>query len=233
MSNIIEGFTEATLAGSYVRMGICGPSGCGKTLTALKLAAVLGTRVCILETERDTAKLYVNNPDVPKPYYIKQLTKFHPDNYIKWVNNAADHGFDVCIIDSLTPSWNGANGVLDIAGSDIRGWKTATPKYQELVQCVTGMNNRMHVIATFRSKQEHVMAMDEATGKMKVTKKGLLPIHRDEMIYEWDIVGDMDMSHTISFDGVGKTRASVLDGKTFEKPGQELGSIIRDWLKGE
>jgi DNA polymerase III delta prime subunit len=227
-------FTEAVLDGNaYVRMALCGPSGCGKTLTALLLAAVLGKRVCVLETERDTAKLYTKHSGVPKPYFVKQLTKFSPDNYIKWVNNAADEGFDVCIIDSLTPSWNGAQGVLDIAGSDIRGWKTATPKYYELVNCVTGMNNRMHIIATFRSKQEHTIALDEATGKMRVTKKGLLPIHRDEMIYEWDIVGDMDMDHTISFNGIGKTRASVLDGKTFDKPGSELGLMIKGWLKGE
>lgn len=227
-------FIEATLDdNAFVRMGITGPSGCGKTLTALLIAAVLGKRVCVLETERDTAKLYTKYPNVPQPYYIKQLTKFSPDNYIKWVNVAASEGFDVCIIDSLTPSWNGKQGVLEIAGGDIRGWKTATPKYQDLVECVTGMNNRMHIIATFRSKQEHAMSLDEATGKMKVTKKGLLPIHRDEMIYEWDIVGDMDMDHTMSFNGIGKTRASVLDGKTFDKPGAELGLLIKDWLAGK
>lgn len=228
-------FIEATLnENAFVRMAICGPSGCGKTLTALLLAAVLGKRVCVIETERDTAKLYINHSGVPKPYFVKQLTKFSPDNYIKWVNLAADEKFDVCIIDSLTPSWTGKQGVLDIADNDIRGWKTATPKYNELVECVTGMNNRMHIIATFRSKQMHSITLDPArNNKMIVTKKGMLPIHKDEMIYEWDIVGDMDMEHTMSFNGIGKTRASILDGKVFEKPGLELGLLIKDWLSGK
>lgn len=227
-------FDIATLENSFVRMALTGASGAGKTLTALKIANYLAPqgRVVVLETERDTARLYVNDPDTPKPYYIKKLTSGVPKNYIKWITNAANEGFDVCIIDSLSPSWNGKGGVLDIAGGDIRGWKAATPEYQSLVDCVTGFNTQMHVIATLRSKMEYALVTDEATGKLVVTKKGMAPIARDELVYEFDIVGDMDMAHTVHFGGVGKSRCSALDGKTFDKPGKDVANIISRWLGG-
>jgi len=227
-------FEVATLDNSYVRMAITGASGSGKTLTALKIANVLAPqgRVVVLETERDTARLYINHLDTPKPYYIKKLTSGVPKNYIKWVTNAANEGFEVCIIDSLSPSWNGKGGVLSIADNDIRGWKTATPEYIELVECITGFNTRMHVIATLRSKMQYELTTDPVTNKLVVRKLGKAPIARDEMEYEFDIVGDMNMDHVLSFNNIGKTRCSELDGKTFEKPGADVALIIKNWLNG-
>lgn len=225
-------FTQASTESSYVRLALCGASGTGKTLTALKLARWLGDRVCVIDTERSTAKLYADHPDTPKPYFVRDLRRFQADNYIALLAAAADQGFDVCIIDSLTPSWNGTNGILDLAGSDVRGWKTATPKYHELMNAVTGYNDRMHVIVTLRSKMDYALTPDPATGKLRVEKKGLAPIHREETPYEFDIVGDLDMDHTLRFGGVGKSRCPELDGREFSKPGKEVADIINAWLRG-
>lgn len=230
-------FHIATIEGSYLRMAIAGPSGSGKTLTALKLAKGLSHHsTVVIDTERDTAKLYANHSETPKPYYVFNLAKYTPQHYIKLLSEvaaSADPYFDVCIIDSLTPSWNKTGGVLDIAGSDIRGWKTANPQYVELVEAVTGYNHRMHVICTLRSKMDYVIEPDPVTNKMRVTKHGMQPIHRDELPYEFDIVGQLDQDHVMSFDGVGKLRCDVLDGRTFTKPGKDLADILNVWLHGD
>lgn len=226
-------FKEATTTNSFVRMALTGASGTGKTLTALKLARWLGEKVAVIDTESGTAKLYANHEDTPKPYFVYELNnKFQVANYVALIAAVADQGFNVCIVDSLTPSWNRNQGILDVAGSDIRGWKVATPQYYELINALTGYNSRMHLIATLRSKMDYAMERDEASGKMVVRKKGLAPIHRDELVYEFDLVGDLDSEHTLSFGGVGKTRCPALDNRSFEKPGKDLALLIRNWLEG-
>lgn len=225
-------FLPASTENTYVRMALVGGSGSGKTLTALKIAKALGDRVYVLDTERNTARLYANHPETPKPYYIYNLKRFEPQAYCMALDEVAAAGANVCIVDSITPSWNGQGGTLDIAGSDIRGWKTATPLYNDLVNKLTSFNTSMHVIVTLRSKMEYSMAIDPATGKMKVEKVGMQPIHRDEFTYEWDLVGSMDQSHTLSFGGVGKSRFPALDNQSFANPGAELGEAILEALQG-
>ena len=231
-------FSIATIEGSYLRMALAGPSGSGKTLTALKLARHISkAATVVIDTERDTARLYANRSDVPNPFYIFNLKKYKPDSYIKILSEvveSSDPYFDFCIIDSLTPSWNKTDGILDIAGGDIRGWKAATPKYNELVDTITGYNNRMHIIATLRSKPEYKLETSQVTGKLAVTNHGMQPIHRDELPYEFDIVGQLDEDHNLTFNGVGKQRTGeLLDGKSFDRPGKELADLLSRWLSGE
>jgi len=226
-------FKIATIENSFVRMALAGPQGSGKTLTALKLARWLGTKTVVVDTENDTAKLYADHLDTPKPYYIYNLNRFEPQAYCQVVAAVAASDADVCIIDSLSHSWNGKGGILEIAGGDIRGWKAANPEYQKLVTQITSYNRRMHVIVTLRAKQEYVLERDDVTSKMTVVKHGMAPIHRDELPYEFDIVGMLDQNNVIRFDGVGKTRCAELRGKTFADPGKELADIINNWLKGE
>lgn len=227
-------FTEASTENTYARIALTGAAGSGKTLTALKLAAGLGKRVAVIDTERDTAKLYAHHPDVPKPYFVYKLKKFMPQAYCQVIDEmlATDPAFDVCIIDSISPSWNKQGGVLDIAGENIRGWKQATPEYDKLVEKLTGQNDRVHMIVTLRSKMDYALEPDPATGKLSVRKLGMQPIHRDEFLYEFDIVGSLDQDHTLSFGGIGKTRFSALDKKSFENPGANVAALILEALQG-
>ena len=230
-----EAFEVATITGSYLRMLLTGASGSGKTLTALKIAAVLSERkVCVIDTESNTARLYANEPDVPKPYYVKNLTKFRVANYLKYIEEAYNAGADVCIVDSITPAWNKKDGILEHVGSNMINWgKIGNPEYFALVDALTTWNDRMHIIATARSKMQYELSTNAVTGKLDVVAKGLEPIQRQELPYEFDIVGDIDKEHhVISFNGVGKLRCTALDGKSFEKPGKELGLILKAWLNG-
>lgn len=235
MTTTIE-FAPAMLDGTdYVRLGITGASGSGKTLTSLKLAAVLGTKVAVIDTEDGSAKLFANSKGVPKPYFVKELKKFQVANYVALLNAAYESGHDCCIVDSLTPSWNKKNGILDAVGGDIRNWKTTgNPQYDELMDTLKSFRKRMHIICTLRADMEYGLEPDPATGKIRVVKYGMKPEHRKDTPYEFDLFGYIDRTHTLSFDeGSGKQRCEALDGKTFDKPGTELGLIIKQWLAGK
>jgi len=225
-------FKEATLENSYLRMAITGVSGSGKTLTALKLAKVLANKVIVIDTENDSAKLFSKHPDVPNPYFVYNLTKFKVGNYVALIKEAANQGFDCCIIDSLTPSWNKRDGILDQVGGNVRNWKdVGNPQYDALIEEIQAYRNRMHIIATIRAKAEVALEKDDQ-GKLIVKSMGIQPQHRDSLPYEFDIVGHIDQQHVMRFDGMGKQRCVALDGLEFAYPGTDLGIILKEWLAG-
>lgn len=222
---------QASLENTHLRMLLAGPSGSGKTLTALKLAYYLGGKTIVIDTERDTAKLFANHAETPKPYDIYNLKKYAPKYYIAVIEEIVND-YDIIIVDSITPSWNKTDGILDIAGGKFGGWRDANPEYYRLMDCLTGYNDRAHFICTVRSKMDYAYKLEPSTGKYEVSKLGLAPVHRDETPYEFDIVGQLDETHTLTFTGVGKSRVDALDGKSFTKPGKDLADILNNWLTG-
>ena len=107
---------------------------------------------------------------------------------------AEQHGYDIIIVDSLSHAWNGKGGVLEIVdevlarkktSNSMVGWKEATPIHQNLIENI--VSSGIHIIATMRSKQEYVIEKD-SKGKTQINKKGLAPIQRDGMEYEFDVV---------------------------------------------
>ena len=53
-------FAPATKEQSKARVALDGPSGSGKTYTALTIAAALGSRIAVIDTERGSARKYAN-----------------------------------------------------------------------------------------------------------------------------------------------------------------------------
>lgn len=216
-------FKPAHLTQSRVRMALTGPTGSGKTYTALAIATALSDRVAVVDTEQGSASLYRKLFS----FDVVNLSKYTPRYYIQMIEAAAAAGYGALVIDSLSPSWNGTGGILEIAGGNIRGWKDATPEYNSLVQTLIRYRSKMHIIATLRSKMKHALETDESTGRLVVRKLGLEAIHRDELPYEFDIIGDLTTDHAITF---SKSRCAALDGRTFTKPGSEVATIISEWL---
>ncbi len=224
------GFQRATKKQAKARIGLIGPSGSGKTYTALRLATNMGMRVALIDTEHGSASKYADKFE----FDVMELINYHPQNYIDGIKEAEAAGYDVLIIDSLSHAWSGTGGILDIVDTATAksrsgnafttGWREASPLHNKLIESM--LSARLHLIVTMRSKMDYVLE-DDGKGGKKPRKVGLAPVQRDGMEYEFDIVGDMDLEHNFI---VSKTRCDLLDGKVFNKPGEDLAAIIMGWL---
>lgn len=224
------GFQKATKKQAKARIGIIGPSGSGKTYTALRLATAIGKKVALIDTEHGSASKYADKFD----FDVMELFDYHPQNYINGIKEAEAAGYDVLVIDSLSHAWAGTGGILDIVdtitvksksgNAFTTGWREATPIHNNLIDTILGA--KLHIIATMRSKTEYVLE-DDGKGGKRPRKVGMAPVQRDGMEYEFDIVGDMDQEHNFI---ISKTRCDLLDGKVFNKPGEDLAAIILQWL---
>ena len=83
-----------------------------------------------------------------------------------------------------------------------------------------------HKIVTMRNKSSYVVEIN-SKGKQAPREIGLQPVQRDGLKYDFDIVGDMDHEHNLI---MGAVRYDKLDGKVFNKPGQEFVDILIDFI---
>lgn len=224
-------FTKAVKAKAKLRMAIYGPSGSGKTWTSLALATGLaaGGKVALLDTEHGSASKYADKYD----FDTLALDSFNPQHYIDAISAAEAAGYSVLVIDSLTHAWTGKDGALELvdraarksaSGNSYVAWKDITPLQNALVDKLLSAN--LHIIATMRAKTEYSQEKDDR-GKTVIRKMGVEPVQRDQMIYEFDIVGVMDQSNALVIE---KTRMAELSGQVFEKPNGTLATQIALWL---
>lgn len=219
-------FKKATREQAKLRMAIDGPAGSGKTYTALRVATALvpGGRIAVIDTERRSAAKYGGGK--PFDFDTDEPRTFSPKDYVTSIKEAAEAGYDVLIIDSLSHAWAGTGGALEIVDSHSdkfgKGWRSVTPMHNALVDAI--LTAPMHVIVTMRSKMEYVI--DEKT--KKITKVGLKPVQREGMEYEFDVVIDMNDLHVGT---VSKSRCSDIADRTYPQPGEALAETLRSWLE--
>ena len=219
-------FQRATRTQKKLRMALHGPSGSGKTFTALEIAKGLGDKIALIDTERGSAALYGDK----FAFDTVELDYFSVDTYISAINEAAEAGYDVLIIDSLSHAWNGLGGVLDAVNNTkgntfTDGWgKVGTPQQNRLMDAI--LKCPCHVIATLRVKTDYEVERDDR-GKVTPKKVGLAPVQRDGVEYEFDIVGSLNLENTLS---VEKSRMIDLAGRIIPKPDRKLGAHILAWL---
>ena len=224
-------FTKATKKQAKLRLGIIGPAGSGKTFTALRVAARLGGRIALLDSEHGSASKYADK------FSFDQVTPadFSPTQYIEAIRAAEVGNYDVLILDGLSAAWAGTGGILQQVDDITRksrsgnafttGWREATPLHNKLIDAMLGA--KVHIIATLRSKTEYVM-QDDGKGRKVPRKVGMAPIQRDGMEYEFDVVGELTVdNHELV---ITKTRCSDLDEKSFVKAGPEFADILIRWL---
>lgn len=221
-------FKPAQKLQKKLRMALMGPSGSGKTFTALQLATELAGdgKIALLDTERGSASLYSDR----FTFDACELESFNPQNYIDAIAAAAQAGYKVLVIDSLSHAWVGEGGVLDQVNkrggnSFTDGWgKVGTPLQNALLKAV--LEAPMHVIATMRVKTEYAVEQD-ARGKSVPKRVGLAAVQRDGVEYEFDIIGVLDIQNTLTIE---KTRMAALSGQIINKPDGKLGRQIGEWL---
>jgi len=222
-------FKKASKAQAKLRLGLIGPAGSGKTMSALRIAAGLGGRVAVIDTERGSASLYAGERGMD--FDVLELDTYEAENFIIAIKDAEAAGYDVLIIDSLSHAWAGKGGILEFVdkaakrsgGGSFAGWRDATPLHNQLVDAILGA--KLHVICTLRSKVEHVV--EQVNGRTQVRKVGLQPVQRDGLEYEFTIVGDVTQDHELI---ITKTRAAWLKDQIIREAGEELGRKLAAWL---
>lgn len=225
-------FAPATRSEAKARVAIIGPTGAGKTWTALEWATVLAApngKIAVIDTENGSASLYSDQYHFDTAYWAPPYSAL---KLAAAIGNAAAN-YDVVVIDSLTHFWQGAGGVLDVVdraaekarGNTYAGWKEGTPVWRALLDALVFAP--CHIVVTMRSKMDYVQDKD-SNGKTTITKVGMAPVARNDVEYEFTVVGDMDQTHRMT---ITKSRCDELaDQSAQAHQTQKLAVILRDWL---
>ena len=213
-------FTKATKSKARARLLLAGASGSGKTSAALELAASLGSKVAVIDTEAGSASLYSDRYD----FDVLELNPpFEPERFIEAIKCAEDAGYDVIVVDSITHEWSGPGGCLDIKtklGDRFQDWAKVSPRHDRFVQAM--LRSKAHIIATVRSKQ--AFTMDE---RGKVQKAGMDPQQRDGIDFEFTVCWSINAQHIAE---AQKDRTRLFDGRPacIDK---DTGERLKAWLE--
>lgn len=223
-------FTPAVKEAVKARLALQGPGGSGKTCTALRIASALadGGRIAMIDTQARQSRYYADQ----FKFDVADMSSFHPDALVEALAGAA--GYDVTIVDSFSRFWSGREGMLEQVdrlsegrpGSAFNsGWKDMRPVEMRMVEAL--MCHPTHLIVTMRVKTDYLIVTDPNSGKQGPRKVGLKPDQREGLEYEFSIVGDLDMNHTMT---VTKANFGLFDGAIIDKPGEEFGMEWLQWL---
>lgn len=219
---------KATRKKAKLRLALLGPSGSGKTMSAIKLAAGIGGKIGVIDTENGSADLYAEIADydvitLEKPYTVGK--------YREAISAFEQAGYSTIIVDSLTHAWSGAGGLLDKQGqmaarpgaNSYAAWREITPEHNALVEAL--LASPCHIIGTMRVKTEYVMETNER-GKQVPRKVGMQPIQRDGMEYEFTVVMDIDAGHKAQ---ASKDRTTIFEG-WYDTISEATGRKLLEWL---
>lgn len=222
-------FQKATRKKAKLRLAISGPSGSGKTYGALQIAAGLGERIAVIDTERGSASLYAPVTD----FDVLELDPpYSPERFIEAIRGAEQAGYGTLIIDSATHEWNGIGGCLEMVdqyatakfkGNTWSAWNEVTPRHRAFVDAM--LRSPMHVIVTMRSKTE--TAQVEEGGKKKVVKLGMKAEQRDGTEYEFTVV--LDLTHDGHYALASKDRTGLFADPEIITP--RTGARLLAWLE--
>jgi DNA polymerase III delta prime subunit len=225
-------FTPATKEQAKARIALAGPSGSGKTFTALVTARALAGpngRVAVIDTERESASLYADE----FAFDTLNMHAYDPRDLARALAAAAEARYDVVVVDSLSHFWMGIGGMLEqvdnaakrsYGGNSFGGWKEARPIERAMIDALLAYPG--HVIVTMRTKTEWVVQENER-GRKEPKKIGTRPEQREGIEYEFTIVGDMDLEHTLV---ISKSRAKPLSDAVIRTPDETFGLTVLDWL---
>lgn len=184
-------------------IGLAGASGSGKTYTAMRLAkGIAGDKpFAVIDTEAGRAKHYA---DIFRFDHGDLHPPFSPDAYAEAIQAADKAGYPVIVVDSMSHSWAGDGGVLDMqekeldrmAGDDwkkreavkMAAWIKPKGSHKRMVQKL--LQVRAHLILCFRAEEKIEMVRGQ-DGKMQIMKKqaatgldGWIPISEKNLPYE-------------------------------------------------
>lgn len=176
----------------FTKIALMSPSGGGKTYSSLRLATGMKTaldkidskqhKILMANTEGSRGRYYANEFD----YDIVDLVPpYNPEQFAEVINFAVQEGYDILIMDSTSPEWEGPGGCLELqqrAGGTYQAWGKVTPRHQKFIDAL--VQSDIHIIATMRGKDQYEVEKDDR-GKTSVKKLGVGAKQRDGFEYEF------------------------------------------------
>lgn len=218
---------KASLKAAKLRIGISGLSGAGKTMSALKIASGLGVKILLIDTENARGNWYGNEFDFDIIDFSEVYETNSPKNYIELLDAVDRLGYDVVIIDSISPEWQGKGGCIELAdavnNSGLAAWGKITPLHEAFLNKLNAMNS--HVICTVRQKKKTALERDKKTGKVSVVNTTDGDVQRDGWEYNFSIVLNVSNSYCT----VKKDNTNILPKAPFIVD-SSIGTIIKEYI---
>lgn len=178
----------------------------------------------MVNTEQARGRYYANEFD----YDIIDLEPpYHPELFIEAIKFAVDEGYDILVLDSTSPEWEGQGGCLELqqkAGGTYQAWKNVTPRHDAFINAMA--SSPIHIIATMRGKDQYEMEQDER-GKKSVKKLGVGAKQRDGFEYEFTCTFLLDLKSHVA--DPQKDNTHIFENATPSMLNESHGEKIIKW----
>lgn len=218
----------------YPKIALIAPSGGGKTYSALRLATGMieeikkasnkDAKVLMLNTEAARGRYYANEFD----YDIVDLEPpYNPELFVDAIDFAVSEGYDIVILDSTSPEWDGPGGCLELqqkAGGTYQAWGKISPRHERFINAMS--TSPIALIATMRGKDQYEVEKDDR-GKTSVKKIGAGAKQRDGFEYEFTCTFMIDQKTSTA--EVQKDNTHIFENDPPQKLTEAHGRKIMQW----
>jgi hypothetical protein len=186
----------------------------------------MGVPYAVIDTEARSASKYADR----FTFEVDNLTDKTVERYLSSMKAAEEAGYKILLIDSLSHAWREMIEEVDRltlrsnSKNTFTPWAQVSPKQKQLIEAI--LNYPGHIIATMRSKTEWVIGTGK-DGKMTPEKIGLAPEQGKGIEFEFDILVELTQWHEAI---VTKDRTGKFQDEKIEKPGEEFGVVLYEWL---
>lgn len=239
------------------KVSLSGPSGAGKTLSALLLAAGMIN----VSKDEDWADIVIADADnLSSTYYVHTAftigdgvtepvdtvtigqfsvidfkAPFHPDRWIKLINEVVEQKKRILILDNFSAEWEGEGGVLDWhrrLGGRANDWAVTGPAHMRVVEAIRRCP--IPIIITLREEQKIEISKepDGRGGEKTVVKKlGMKPRQREGIEYEFDVQMSITHDTHCASVGTGKDRTGLFSTRIPSVITPETGRTLANWAR--
>lgn len=233
---------KASRQGIIPLIGLFGKSGFGKTYSALLLARGLAGEsgiIRLVDTEKGRGEIFAD--DIPGGYEVVRLDEpYTPDRYEKAIE-AAINGASVLVVDSMSHSWEGDDGVLEKAeesrekkGPGLHNWLHKSA-HSRMLRKVCSLPTP--VVVCLRGKEVYRQVKDDKNKTVIVRDENTAPIQDKNFIYEMLVAFEMKKNDAgdpgyCRIEKYTSARLLPLLPKTTDRITVEHGKTIAEWCSG-